>query len=319
MLRTGRPVASKSHSRLRPGFTLIELLVVILIIAILLALLWQSAQSVREVASRVKCANNLRNIGEAWHHHHVINGHLPAGGWGWSWVGDPDQGVDKDQPGGWLYNILPQVEETGLHDLGKGQPPGQKRAAAAQMVGTPLKLFSCPTRRAVQLYTNGYQPYNANMPTGFARSDYAANCGSAPRDEIYPGPGSLAQGLDPNYGWPDTSGYTGVCFQRSIIRFSDVSRGADNVYMVGEKYLNPDHYKNGSSGADNENMYVGFDNDIFRDTATPPMRDTKGVSNTFIYGAAHKEVFNMLYVSGGVRTIPYTIDKNVFKTNGNRQ
>src|SRR5262249_26317444 len=130
--------------------------------AILIALLLSAAQSVREMASRVKCANNLRNIGEAWHHHHVLHGHLPAGGWGWSWVGDPDQGVDQDQPGGWLYNILPQIEETALHDLGKGQPDAQKRAAAAEMIARPLVLFSCPTRRAVPVYTQGYQPYNAN-------------------------------------------------------------------------------------------------------------------------------------------------------------
>src|SRR5262245_14516819 len=139
MLRTGRAANQK-----RRGLSLIEILVVILIMAILLALLASGAQAVREVAIRVKCANNLRNIGEAWHHHHVINGHLPAVGWGWSWFGDPDQGVDKDQPGGWLYNILPQVEQTALHDSGKGLPDPQKRAAAAQMVATPLTLFSCP-------------------------------------------------------------------------------------------------------------------------------------------------------------------------------
>jgi prepilin-type N-terminal cleavage/methylation domain-containing protein len=317
MLRAALTGKNRDHGR--AGFTLIEILVVILIIAIVLALLLQSSQAVREMASRVKCANNLKNIGEAWHHHHLINGHLPAGGWGWSWVGDPDQGVDQNQPGGWLYNILPQIEETNLHDSGKGQPDPQKRAALAQMVGTPLILFHCPTRRASQLYTNGYQPYNTNKPTGYARTDYAANCGSAPHDEIYPGPGSLSQGLDPNYGWPDTSGYTGVCFQRSMIRFSDITRGADETYMAGEKYLNPDQYKDGSSGADNENMYVGFDNDIFRDTANPPQHDTKGVSNTFIFGGAHRDTFNMLYCSGGVRQVPYKIDPNVFKTNGNRQ
>ena len=47
---------------------------------------------------------------------------FPTGGWGCGWTGDADRGTDWRQPGGWIYNILPYIEQQALHDLGAGQP-----------------------------------------------------------------------------------------------------------------------------------------------------------------------------------------------------
>lgn len=286
-----RTTPSRSHG----GFTLIELLVVIAIIAILIGLMLPAVQKVREAAARMRCQNNLKQIGLAWHNYNDTQRHLPTGGKNICDapihpsvnVATQCPAAPATQPGccsplnrtewSWTYQILPHIEQDNVFN----------NTSNSTVNRAIISIYYCPTRRAPRLVTNE------------AKIDYAG-CGG--------------------------TGSNGLLMRTGLERLSlnstvNVMDGLSNTIMLGEKQLNI--FRFGLTYDDNEPYNApGWDSEIVRfgHVSQPPAHDRFHPSFTNTdpnvgsnrFGSSHPTGFNACMGDGSVRHIRYDVNATVF-------
>ena len=216
----------------RRGFTLIELLVVIAIIAVLIGLLLPAVQKVREAAARMKCNNNLKQIGLALHAYHDTNLFFPPG-----YVDrntDPNSTPDNDLgPGwGWASLVLPHLEQDNVYrQIDFGQPVGT--GVNAQISLLALTIFQCPS----DPYQQAFPVYDSNFTTPIATVAHGNYVGCNGWEECFngasgnPQAGVGADGLGGGFGQAGV----GVFFRNSHTRIASVTDGLSNTIFVGER------------------------------------------------------------------------------------
>src|SRR5262245_10711674 len=192
------PRSRNSHD----AFTLIELLVVIAIISILMGLTLSAVQHVREAAARLKCQNNMKQLGLALHNYESQYHALPTG----------HRSLFNSQGkafSGWTLDILPFLEQSGLYANGLAayqKDPNPFHNPPHTNLTTVVRIFLCPSDG------RGDSPQTAQV-SGFPVT-FTSYLGVSGKD---------------------CSTRDGMLFQTSRVRMTDVRDGTSNTLMIGER------------------------------------------------------------------------------------
>jgi hypothetical protein len=309
-------------------------------------MLLPAVQMAREVGRRSICMNNLHQLSVACLNHSQKLTFFPGGGWGSNWVGNPDCGTGRNQPGGWIYQILPYMDQDNLHDLGKGGVNTNANNAARLSIALPI--LYCPTRRQAAAYplgstcsvasVNPSTPLLTNQVSQAGRTDYAINGGSI----VFlhgAGPSSLSAAA--TYTWPvlntgnPQTTFNGIASVRSQVTDATITDTKDTTYLVAEKYMSPENYmapltgtvtdETGFDPGDELSALSGDDISLIRwgNTSLLPSQDRTVANNppqppqqppSQIFGSSHGAGWHAAFCGGNVQLIGWAINGTLHQT-----
>jgi hypothetical protein len=214
------------------------------------------------------------------------------------------------QDAGWGYQILHFVDAESIWLGGTGTVSARAQAA----IGAPLRVFSCPSRRAaarVTNYNNSLYPsqtvYSALKGTNITVStcDYAGCNGNAPPVSTVGTP-----------TWtPGNGAILSQANGRLTIQTTDISDGTSYTLLLGEKAANPrlTLFNEDDQGFASGFAVVNFNTIRFTSPTLLPLRDVEvtGVTGG-AFGSVHPGSWNGLMADGSVQNLSYTIDPTIY-------